>query len=247
MFALQTVYYGVYMVKQTTISVRLTDDLLEKFDTVTTILRLGKADFVRGCIQKLCDDNAVLIDHHTNINEYVDFIKKELAMLSQDLLKVENGSWKDVKDSTIFLLCSEFWRTSKTVFSSWKKLIEEYNVLVRAFKEFSKDLEEWWVHTSFTFEGAQIENVVDLIDDPEEHAWLDYSAILNTTYSYATKKAIEETSAEKIVRDLLETEEKRENKRPLRLVLNARGEPRLRAHVEGKHYLSQVYTEKVES
>jgi len=262
------------MIKQTTISVRLTEDLLERFDSVTRIMRLGKADFIRGCVQKLCDDNAVLIDYHQNVDEYLRFVKNELAKLPQDLVIVKNGSWEDVKDPTMFLLCSEFWRTSKIVFDAWKKLIEKYDTLARAFSEFSKDLEEWWVHMVFRFEGARIENVPDLIDNPEEHSWLDYFAILNVTYTYATKKAIEETSAERIVRDFLETEEERlriflevEEKRqgsietkkkridtmralaqsPLRLVINARGEPRIRADLEGKHHLSAVYTEKVES
>jgi len=235
------------MPKQTIISVRLTDDLLKKFDAVTKTMRLGKADFIRGCIQKLCDDNQVLIDFYQRIGPQLEFIKNELAKLPQDLVIVKNGSWADVKDSSMYLLCKEFWRASKTVFAIWLKVIEKYDNLTREFSRFLSDLDQWEVHISFWLDARPVKDVSDIIGNPEELSWLDTLAVLKATFSYATKKAIEETSAERIVRELLETEEKQGKEKPLRLAVNARGESRLRAKLEGEHYLSAVYTEKVES
>lgn len=235
------------MVKQTTISVRLSDDLLKKFDAVTKIIPLSKPDFIRGCIEKLCDDNEILVDYHQKTKEYLEFIKAELSKLPQDLVIVKNGSWKDVKDSTMFILCDEFWRASKAVFTHAQKLSEKYDIDHEEIQDFSTaeesegmlDLED--IALLVTEKTITIEPL-DIPDFVSEDFWSDDTEISKVTLSYATRKAIEEKSAEKIVKDYLQSEEKRAKEKLLRLVIDARGEFR-RA---GNQLYMPVFTEIVE-
>ena len=236
------------MVKQTTISVRLTDDLLKKFDAVTKIIPLGKSDFIRGCIEKLCDDNEVLIDHSTKTKQYFEFIKEELSKLPENVVAVKNGSWRDVGNSIILILCDELWRTSKTVFNEWQKFNEKYGIAHGGFSDFSDaeesdgllDLES--LALLVTKKTTSIEPS-DIHRFLEEEMWSDPLEIDKITLTYAVKKAFEKKSAKKIIKQYLESEEIRRNMKPLRVSIDARGEFRRSG---GLLYLP-VDTEKIES
>jgi len=217
------------MVKQTTISVRLSADLVKKFDDVTKIMPLGKSDFIRGCIQKLCDDNELLIDHSHQADQYLEFIKKEISKLPKNMVIVKNGSWKDVSNSTILILCDELWRASKSVFNEWQKLNEKYGIEHLDFLDFS-DAEEseglldlGAIALLATKKTSSIE-ASDIHLFLEQEMWSDSMEIHKISLSYAVKKAFEKESAEKVVKKYLDNEEIRRNMKPLRVSIDARGE-----------------------
>ena len=236
------------VVKQTTISVRLTNDLLKKFDAVTELMPLGKSDFIRGCIEKLCDDNELLMDHSNQADLYLDFIKKEIAKLPENMVIVKNGSWKDVSNPTIVILCDGLWTTSKSVFNEWQKITEKYDLEYEEFSDFS-DAEE--------SEGLLgLEDIALIVtrkttsiepsDIPlflKQEMWSDEMEIKKVLLSYAVKKTFEKESAKEIVKKHLESEETRKKMKPLRLVIDAKGEFRRSG---GLLYLP-VDTEKIES
>lgn len=236
------------MVKQTTISVRLTDDLLNKFDAVTKIIPLGKSDFIRGCIQKLCDDNELLIDHSHKIDQYLNFVKREISKLPEKMVIVKNGPWGDVSDSTILILCDELWRTTKSVFNEWQKLMEEYGMEYEEFPDFSSAEESDGLLDlgAIALLATKKTTSIKPTDMPlllEEGMWSDHAEIHKVSLGYAVKKAFEKKSAKKIIKKYLASEETRKNKKPLRVTIDARGEFRRSG---GLLYLP-VDTEKVEA
>jgi len=236
------------MVKQTSISVRLTDDLLNKFDAVTKIIPLGKSDFIRGCIEKLCDDNELLTDHSRQVDQYLEFIKKESSKLPENMVIVKNGSWRDVSNSTIIILCDELWRATKPVFSEWQKLSKKYGIEHEEASDFS-DAEESDGLLGLGDIVMMVTKKTTSIDPSdisfflEQQMWSDSTEINRISLSYAVKKAFEKTSAKNVVKKYLKHEETRKNTKPLRVVIDARGEFRR----SGTLLYLPVDTEKIES
>ena len=235
------------MVKQTTISVRLTDDLLNKFDAVTKIMPLNKSDFVRGCIQKLCGDNKLLIDHSHQVDQYLEFVKKEISKLPENMILVRNGSWRDVSNSTILILCDEFWRTSKSVFKEWQKLEKKYAMEHEEVSNFSDavksegllDLEDIALMTTKKTTSIELSDIPFLL---QQGMWSDSTEIKRVSLSYAVRQALAKASAKKVAEEYLKSEETRRNMKPLRVIIDAQGEFRRSG---GLLYLP-AFTEKIE-
>lgn len=236
------------MVKQTTISVRLADDLLSKFDAVTRILPLGKSDFIRACIQKLCEDNELLVDHSHKVDQYLESIKKEISKLPENMLIVRNGSWKDVSNSTILILCDELWKTSKSVFSEWQKLTGNYEIKHEHIPDFAAAeesdglLDLGAIALLATKKKTSIEPT-DLLLFLEDELWSDQFEISRISLSYSVNKVLEQKLAEKVIRDYIKSEERTKRVKPLRVSIDAKGEFRRSG---GLLYLP-VKTEKIES
>jgi len=235
------------MVKQTTISVRLTDDLLNKFDAVTKIMPLNKSDFVRGCIQKLCGDNKLLIDHSTQVDQYLEFVKKKISKLPANMILVRNGSWRAVSNSTILIVCDELWRTSKFVFKEWQKLEKKYGIEHEKVSNFSDavksegllDLEDIALMTTKKTTSIELSDIPFLL---QQGMWSDSTEIKRVSLSYAVRQALAKASAKKVAEEYLKSEETRRNMKPLRVIIDAQGEFRRSG---GLLYLP-AFTEKIE-
>lgn len=217
--------------KMSTISVRVEAKLSNQFEAVANIIQINKSDFIRSCLQKLCEDNKILLDHYDKVPEYLNFVKGELSKLPQDIIVVKNGSWKDVKESTLLLLFDEFWKTSPLVFENWQKFIEEYeltNERVEAISDFSeaKESDGLLGLDSIIMLMAEKSGQVEQVDLPPLLAsqdWVDSIEVDRISLSYACKKAFEKVSARTIVSDFLDAERIKKGCGHLRVVMDASG------------------------
>jgi hypothetical protein len=216
----------------TTISVRVEDELMKRVDKVTDIVSFNKSDFLRACLEKLCSDNKLLVDHFDNLPQYFGFIRNELSQLPVEMIKVTNGSWKEVTDSTILILCDELWKTSEIVFNKWLSLSNKYN-LTRTIEgveivDFSQatgsdgllDL------SSLLFHAAEKSGQVAQVDIPvllNNENWIDNVEADRIILSCSVKEAFEEQPARTIIRKYLEEMEEEKHEEPLRLVIDAKG------------------------
>lgn len=211
----------------TTVSVRVEKELLHRLDTVTTIIPISKSDFLRTCLEKLCDDNQILVDHSHRAEEYIAYIKDELSKLPENIVLVKNGTLTEVKESTILILCDELWRFSEPVYNAWLKLLKEYDIET-AITDFAKaeqsqgvldigDIAMLLVEKKGSIERPDIRILV------EEQYWGEQMEIQRVSLSYACKKAFEEKSSRVIIHDYLEKEKKRKKERRQRLVIDAKG------------------------
>jgi hypothetical protein len=215
--------------KVATFSVRVEDNLAKRLDVVSSIVPINKSDFLRSCLEKLCDDNQMLIDHCPKINEYLHLIKKEMSRLPRDLVVVKNGSWTDVEESTIIFLCDQLWKSSKLVFDNWRKLIDSYDLETKGrITDFSKAVESGGL--------LDLESVVMLLAEKSkklEHpdipmliskgSWIDDTEANKVSLAYACKKAFEEQTAEKVLKEALENAKLQKKEGPQQLVVDAKG------------------------
>jgi hypothetical protein len=215
--------------KLTTFSVRVDDSLAKRLDVVSSIVPINKSDFLRSCLEKLCDDNQMLIDHCPKINEYLHFIRKEISQLPQDLVVVKNGSWADVGESTIIFLCDQLWKSSKLVFDNWRKLIDSYDLETKGrVTDFSKaqecggllDLESIVMLLAEKSKELERPDIPMLIS---KGSWIDDTEANKVSLAYACKKAFEEQTAEKVVREALENAKSQRKEGLQRLVIDAKG------------------------
>jgi hypothetical protein len=171
----------------------------------------------------------MLIDHCPKISEYLHFIKKEMSRLPQDLVVVKNGSWADVGESTIIFLCDQLWKSSKVVFDNWRKLIDSYDLETKErITDFSKAEESGGL--------MDLESVVMLLAEKSKElerpdipmliskgSWIDDTEANKVSLTYACKKAFEEQTAEKVVKEALESVKSQMKEGPQRLVVDAKG------------------------
>lgn len=215
--------------KITTVSVRVEEDLMRRFDTVTEITSVNKSDFIRACLQKFCDDNQMLIDHFSKVGEYIDFIKNELSKLPADLIVVENGAWEDVPEWVVLILCDGLWRASKPVFANWLELLETYNLeredQPNDFSEAERS-DGLLNLDSFIMLSAERSGHVASPDIPlliSEENWIEDVEADRISLSYACKKAFETATARKVLQDYLYSEAMKKQESPLRVIVDARG------------------------
>jgi len=213
--------------KMTTVSVRIEDELMKRLDAITNIIPINKSGFIRSCLEKLCNDNQMLIDHHHKVDKYIDFIRNELSKLLTDMIVVKNGSWKEVKESTILILCDELWGTSKIIFDNWSKLLDKYD-LKTEITDSSEDgeprslLDLGSIALLLVEKAGQVEQPdIQLLISEED--WTDDLEMHRVSLSYACKKAFEKQSPQKIIREYLEKESARKKEGPQRLVIDAKG------------------------
>lgn len=238
--------------KITTMSVRVEEELMKQVDKVTSIIPMNKSDFLRSCLEKLCRDNKMLLDHYDKFPEYIEFIKNELRKLPENMIRITNGSWDNVKESTILIICDLLWQSSEIVFDNWKKLVDKYG-LTRERKgedmsDFSKVKESNGLLAleDIVFVFAEKSGQVERVDLPlllNETNWIGQVEADMISLSYAVKTAFEDTRARVIIKKFLEKAEEEDQEEHLRLVIDAKGGFRRSGYV--LHL--PVYTEKMES
>ena len=114
--------------KLTTVSVRVEEDLLNRVETVSNLLSISKSDFLRACLEKLCRDNRILVEHENKVAEYACYVKEEFSKLPADLIEIKNGTWNDLSESTITMLCDELWKWSEAVYNFWVEFTGDYSL-----------------------------------------------------------------------------------------------------------------------
>jgi hypothetical protein len=159
----------------------------------------------------------------------MNYVKDELSKLPEHMIKVKNGSWRDVKEATLFLLLDEFWKTSPSFFDNWKHILEEYDLKTSMeINEFSdaKDSEGLLGLDSIVMLMAEKSGQMELADMPlllSGNDWVDSIEVDRISLSYACKKTFEKLSATKILKDYLDSERIKKESGPLRVVIDARG------------------------
>ena len=219
----------VDLTKMSTISARIEETLAQQFENVANMISINKSDFIRSCIQKLCTDNAILLQHCDKVPEYMNYVKEELSKLPERIIKVKNGSWKDVKEATLFLLLDEFWKTSPSFFNNWKQILEEYHLTPSMeIEEFSdaKESDGLLGLDSIVMLMAEKSGQMELADMPtflRGSDWVDEIEVDRISLSYACKKTFEKLSATTILNDYLDSERIKKESGPLRVVIDASG------------------------
>jgi len=193
------------------------------------MIQINKSDFVRSCIQKLCQDNEILLEHYDKLSEYVDFVRSELSKLPIDLIEVKNGQWADVKESTLLFLMDEFWRTSPSVFEHWKRIIDKYKLTsLEGINDFSEAKQSDGLLSlgSIVMLMAEKSGEMEPVDVPillRDVDWVDSVEVTRIALSYACKEAFEEQSALSIVKSFLDAEMLKKKSGPRCVVLDASG------------------------
>ncbi len=229
---MKNVVHMVDKAKMTTISARVEEDLLVLFDRVAEALSINKSDFLRACLDKLCHDNRILLDHCDKVPRYLAFIKNELKSLPPDLIRIKNGSWDDLKDSVILLLCNDLWQSSRVVFNKWKELADRYNIFreleEEEITEFSQaqDSEGLFSLEAIVFVLAEKSGQVERTDLQvllSKKYWLSGIEADIVSLSYAVKEALESQPAQVLIRKFLEIVEEEKGDAPMRIVIDATG------------------------
>jgi metal-responsive CopG/Arc/MetJ family transcriptional regulator len=208
--------------KLTTISVRIEDELLKELETVSKIMCISKSDFLRACIVKLCSDNQPVLDHTPRMNEYIEFIKNETAKLPSDMVVVEHGTWKDVKESTIIMMCDELWKKSDLIYDEWIKFMDEYDYEPRPKIKREEGLLSIASIAMITAKKSGIISGIDIIGIINNPTWSESVEFDKIALAYSTKKAIEEKTAKEVFNSYL-VKESAEHGEKHRLVIDARG------------------------
>lgn len=207
------------------VSVRLNPEISEQFDTVCKLFKLGKADFLRECIEKLCDENDLLTQNYKKNKEYIEFIRKSLSKLPKNKIEIENGSWENAKDMAIITLCDEIWSSSKKVWDCWNEICSDY-----IFYDVDGDEVKEFVIRRTLFDLGDIglllagsKTSIDISYLLGEGDWGDTIELKKVSLLLAVKKAIEKYTAKEVINDALNGASK-ECGSPLRLVVDAKGE-----------------------
>jgi len=210
--------------KSGVVSVRLTPKVYEEFSKVCGLLQLNKADFLRGCIEKLCYENEIILKHHDKTEEYIEFIKNEFSKLPRDKIEVENGSWDTVEDVSIFIFFVELWSSSEKVWNCWYDTFGDYEF----FDEEGEEVKGF--RESHLFDPIDIglllvkrKTGIDIPDLLEADIWCDTIENKKISLVMAVKNAIEKFSAEDVLNDSLKRIS-REFGAPVKAIVNAKGE-----------------------
>lgn len=215
--------------KMSTISVRIEEELMKRVDTATNIMAISKSDFIRSCLEKLCDDNQLLIDHYDKIPRYIEYIRRELGKLPPKFATVKNGTIENVKEPTIMYLCDELWRSSKPVFDNWLALLKEYDLKRENTPDNFEQAKEsdglLGLDTMIMF-MAEKSGKVSRLDAPRllrEPDWIENTEMDRVALSYACWKAFTEHTAQAIIEDYLNKERALKKGTAIRLVIDAKG------------------------
>jgi len=211
--------------KVVTYSVRLPKKVAESFEKISELMQINKSDFLRACIEKLCNDNKLYLDHADKVRYYIDYIRDRMSKISRNKIIVENGSWETASDISILMLCDLLFQWTDEVFNLWFNTLVSYKLLD---KEDFPDVKKYYSDglilvedIGFILSSSRVQtDVKELI---EEELWWDELEIKRVSLLLATKKAIEKYSAEKLVDEVIERTSEREGE-PTVIVVNAKGE-----------------------
>ena len=210
--------------KGATISTRLTQKTGEAFDRLSELMQINKSDFVRICVEKLCKDNRIYLEHMEKTKQYSDFIRREMAKISEDMIVVKDGSWKTVTDNALLMLCDLLFRWSSKVFDTWFSVLVEYGLTEGSRRDAAKEeFEDGLIALEdIGFILSSMKAAVDIEALIEDEKWWDEIEVKKASLLLATKQAIQKYSAEYIIKEVLERTAKYEQE-PTIIVVDAAG------------------------
>jgi hypothetical protein len=212
--------------KNTTISVRIPSKLSQNFQEAGDLLGVNKADFLRGCIEKLCHDNSLLVENYPKMDNYLNDLKTALGKLKN--VRIENGTWENAVAASMFVLCDDLWSLSKKVFDCWKELLREYNLTYwdsekqEEITDFSQAKDGTFDFEDFGLLMAE-KSPIEIDDLLEEGLWYDLLEMKKVTLLLSVLKAIKKHSAETIIGDYLKTSSNVDNVTRKTVVIDATG------------------------
>jgi len=199
-------------------SVRLPQSTSQAFQRVCELMNIDKTDFIRKCIDKLCDDNRLLLDHSDKVQDYMVELRKSLSNIPTDKIRVKNGNWDTVDDKSVLFVADTLFRT-RTVWEAHKNLSDRYGLSSERdrFKDYTGD--EYFDVADIGFlmvprSGGSIRSLL------EESTWIDQFEFVRIALILSVREALTKCSLENIVDELLGMEAKQRG-RKLRLVVDA--------------------------
>lgn len=213
------------VIKDVTVSARIPQQLSDKFDKLSELMKVNKSDFIRACIEKLCKDNRLYLEHIDKVKTYIESIKSAMSKISHKKIIVENGSWKDMNDVTIVMFCDLMFRYSSEVFDAWFDILVNYGLVQERDKnEVREEFSDGLIgigDIGFILSSVHpITEVEELINEP---LWWDELETKKISLLLATKKAIGRFSAEAIIDKVIDATSRFEGE-PTVIVLDAQGE-----------------------
>jgi len=212
--------------KLSTISVRVEEDLNQKTDLVTAIIGVNKSDFLRACLEKLCVDNQMLLDHCDKFEGYINFIKQELSALPPEMILVNDGSWSDVTDFLILMLCDKLWKMD-IIKNYWKEFTKKYD-LRRSHVDADRkpeNTEELFDLEGLVFLSAEKSGLMppeDVSSILTQVNWINNVEADKISLVFAVKKSFEEQTALSLIKEYLTQAEEKHGK-PSRIIIDAKG------------------------
>ena len=210
--------------KSVTVSVRLKPETGDAFEKLSDLMQVNKSDFVRICVEKLCKDNKIYLEHMDKMKEISDFIRAEMSKISEDMIVVKEGLWKDVDDNALLMFCDLLFRWSNKVFDTWFNILVDYGLTkIEKRDAVREEFEDGLIQLEdFGFILSPAKIAVDIEALIEDEKWWDDIEVKKTSLLLATKQAIEKYSAEYILKDVLERTAKYEQE-PTVIVVDATG------------------------
>jgi antitoxin component of RelBE/YafQ-DinJ toxin-antitoxin module len=210
--------------KISTISVRIEEELNQKMEAVTSIIGFNKSDFLRACIEKLISDNKMLLEHCDKFGDYINFIRHELSALPKDIIMVKNGSWSDVTDFLILMLCDQLWQMG-IVRKNWKAFVEKYKVGKDFLERNISNKNEFFSLENLVFLSAEKSGIMPTEDIPsiiKNENWINNVEGDRISLVVAVKSSIENQTAFDLITDYLR-QEKQKSGKTCHVVIDARG------------------------
>jgi len=205
-------------------SVRLPKKTAISFDRISELMQINKSDFLRVCIEKLCKDNKLYLENADKIEQYIELFRTEMSKISEKKIIVQNGSWKTTKDVSILMLCDEMVRWSDKVLNACFEIFVENELADEDSKAtFEEDYDNGLILVEdIGFLLSPTRTVADPEVLIEAEIWWDDLETKKIVLLLATKKVIEEYSADKLVDDVI-NESSKEAKEPTIIVVDAEG------------------------
>lgn len=210
--------------KGMTISIRLTEETADSFDKLSELMQINKSDFVRACVEKLCKDNRIYLEHMDEMKQYGDFIRAEMSKISEEMIVVKNGSWETAKDNALLMFCDLMFMWSEKVFDAWFNILVEYGLSEINYKGTAKEeLSDGLIQLEdFGFILSPAKIAIDPEELIEDDKWWDEIEFKKASILLATKQVIEKYSAEYIVKEVLDKTAKAKQE-PTIIVVDAAG------------------------
>lgn len=206
--------------KGMTYSVRLSKTMANAFDRLSKLIQINKSDFLRVCIEKLCKDNRLYLDHIDKVKQYTEYIRTEMSRISSKKIVVENGSWETTKEVSILMLCDLLLRWTDEVFDSWFNVMLDYGLIDKDDKSEAKQTFSdgliFVEDIGFILSPTRIATDVKALI--EDDVWWDDLETKRVSLLFATKMAIENHSAEKLVDCVIKRTSKEEGEATIILV-----------------------------
>ena len=210
--------------KGVTFSVRLPKATADAFDRISQLMQINKSDFLRVCVEKLCRDNKLYLDHVDKVQQYISFIKTKMSRIPTEKIIIENGSWETASEVAILMLCDLMFVWSEKIFNLWFSIMKEYGLAKEG------DKSKW--RETFSNGLVLIEDIGFLLSptriatDVEEliknEFWWDELEIKKISLLLAVKRAIEKYSAENLVDEIIKKASKEEQE-PTVIIIDAKG------------------------